>query len=491
LPNPYLSDNFAPIGDELYAENLPVKGDLPEDLDGQFVRNGPNPQFDNNPVHDLHYHWFDGDGMLHGVNIQNGSATYVNRYVRTNRWKEEKEAGKRLHIRLGDFLSPLGAAKVIGNAIKNFILRRDPLTGKGTANTAVEFHDGRLLALVESDHPHHVQLPKLATVGAYNYDGALNHPFTAHPKVDAKTGEMMFFGYQINKPPYLHYSVVSKEGKFLRTVPIELDVPVMMHDFAVTQNYSVFMDLPFTFRPERMFEGKSPFQFEENRGSRFGILPRHAKKQSEIKWFRSASCFVFHVANCYEEGNEVVLIACRSDSTGSLGLDKTGHNPDFDPYLYRWRFNMDTGKVKESKLGNFRCEFPRVNEELNGYKNRYAYVMRFRVMNVPLIDAVVKCDFGDGHDKVEFTTFEFGLGKSAGECVFVPRKEAESEDDGYLITFVYDEHTDSSELYVLDAKQLDDSEKAVVARIALPRRVPYGFHGKWITREQIDNQRLV
>jgi len=102
----------------------------------------------------------------------------------------------------------------------------------------------------------------------------------------------------------------------------------------------------------------------------------------------------------------------------------------------------------------------------------------------------VKCEFGDGHDEVEFTTFEFGDGKCAGECVFVPRRGAESEDDGYLMTFVYDECTQSSQFYVLDAAHLGDPDRALVAKVDLPRRVPYGFHGKWVSREQIETQKL-
>ena len=126
----------------------------------------------------------------------------------------------------------------------------------------------------------------------------------------------MFFGYSF-APPYLKYSVVSPTGELLRTVPIDIPAAVMMHDFAITENYTIFMDLPLTFSMERMQQGKLPLMFESDKPSRFGIVPRYGDN-SNIRWFESPTCYVFHTLNAYEQGDEVVLIACRMNSTNVL-----------------------------------------------------------------------------------------------------------------------------------------------------------------------------
>ena len=146
---------------------------------------------------------------------------------------------------------------------------------KNTANIALTWHDGHLLALWEMGDPHEISVPGLETIGPYTYNGQLTHVFTAHPKIDAVTGEMMFFGYGIGKRENLHYNVVSAAGEILRTVPIYIPKAVMMHDFAITENYTIFMDLPFVFSTIGMLRGTNLFRFNQNRPSRFGILPRH------------------------------------------------------------------------------------------------------------------------------------------------------------------------------------------------------------------------
>ncbi len=239
--NPFLEDNFAPVDQEITTDRLKVIGELPADLSGMFVRNG-NPQW--SPIGN--YHWFDGDGMLHGVRIHNGQASYRNRYVQTRGWKIEHAEGKAIWSGL---LEP----PQIDNPYEPF---------KNVANTALVWHAGQLLALWEGGVPHLIQIPELDTIGEHTYNNQLTSAFTAHPKVDPVTGEMMFFGYSPLKPPYLQYGVVSPEGELLQIVPIDLPIGVMMHDFAITENYTIFMDLPFTFSMERAQRGEPMIMFE-------------------------------------------------------------------------------------------------------------------------------------------------------------------------------------------------------------------------------------
>lgn len=457
VANPYLEGNFAPVRKEITVDNLPVIGEIPPSLNGMFVRNGPNPQFPPKG----RYHWFDGDGMLHGVNISNGKASYHNRYVRTKGWEIEHDAG---HAVWTGIFEPFQADNPYGPV-------------KNTAHTALVYHSDRLLALWEGGEPHEIKLPELETIGSYTYQNRLKSAFTAHPKVDAVTGEMMFFGYAIDRPPYLQYSVVSPEGNLLKTVPIDLRVGVMMHDFAITQNYTIFMDLPLTFRPERIQRGEPSFMFESDTPSRFGIVPRHGDN-SNIRWFEAPACYVFHTLNAWEEGDEVVLVACRMEGTSVLGGSNSTDNGKSDiPRLHRWRFNLKTGAVVEEQIDDIPSEFPRANEQLLGRPNRYGYTSRSAPNSMPLFDGIIKYDFHKGTSQ----SHQFGRGRYGGEAVFAPQPGATDEDDGWLLTFVYDEEKETSELVIVSAK---DIASEPVARIVIPSRVPYGFHGAWIpTRE--------
>jgi carotenoid cleavage dioxygenase-like enzyme len=454
--NPYLDRNFAPVHEEITTDKLQVIGELPLDLSGMFVRNGPNPQW--TPIGQ--YHWFDGDGMLHGVQISNGVATYRNRYVQTGGWKKEREAGKAIW---SGFLEPPQMDNPHG-------------PGKNTANTALVWHAGQMLALNEGGRPHAIKFPELDTIGDYTYNDKLVSAFTAHPKVDPVTGEMIFFGYSFFAPPYLQYSLVSPQGELLWTVPIDLPMGVMMHDFAITENYTIFMDLPLTINPERAQRGEPIMMFERDRPSRFGIVPRHGDN-SNIRWFESPACYVFHTLNAYEEGDEVVLIACRMSSTTVLISSDSQPDPDADiPRLYRWRFNLNTGKVREEMLDDVVSEFPRINENLVGRQNRYGYTSKITYTPVALFEGIIKYDFSSGKSQ----THEFGQGRYGGEAVFAPRTGATAEDDGWLMTFVHDESSDTSELVVVNAQ---DVTAEPVARVIIPQRVPYGFHGTWVAGE--------
>jgi carotenoid cleavage dioxygenase-like enzyme len=455
--NPYLDGNFAPIHQEITTDNLPVIGELPPDLSGIFVRNGANPQW--KPIGQ--YDWFDGDGMLHGVRIHNRKAIYSNRYVQTKAWKIEQAEGKAIWsglMELPQMDNPYGPYK-------------------NTTNTGIVWHAGQLLALCEAGAPHAIKLPELETIGEYTYNGKLVSHFTAHPKVDPVTGEMMFFGYSPFKPPYLQYGVVSATGNLLRTEPIDLPIGVLMHDFAISENYTIFMDLPITFNLERMQRGEPLVLFESDRPSRFGILPRHGSNH-DIRWFEISPCFVPHTLNAYEEAEELVLSGCRIQGLGLPESVESFDEPEgINRHLYEWRFNLKTGLVQETILDDVPVEFPRVNEQLLGRKTRYGYSARIANHPTFLLDALIKYDFICGKSE----TLEFGVGCYGGDLVFVPRPHATTEDDGWLLTLVHDENSGISQLIILNAQ---DITSGPIAKVVIPQRVPYGFHAAWIDEAQ-------
>lgn len=461
--NPFLSGNFAPVDEELSAPCDDIIGEVPAELEGAFLRIGPNPLF----VPDIEkYHWFDGDGMIHEVSFGGGKAAYRNRFVETKGLQLEREKGDWIWRGLS---SPPDMSNEHG-----------PF--KNAANTAMVFHADKLLALWEGGNPHHVGLPGLETVGETDFGGKLKHPFTAHPKVDPVTGEMIAFGYSGIAPPYLHYTVVDKDGAISHDVAIDLPKGVMMHDFAITEHYTLFLDFPVTFDLQELMAGGPPLKWDPDNGARIGVIPRHGAP-SEIRWFDVETCFAFHTANAYEEGDEVVLDACRSKKTNVVGADTSVEtDPDDLPFLYQWRLNLKTGAVSEVPVDpEHGSEFPRINEAFMGRKNRYTYAARIARAGGGSFDGVIK------YDRAEDTmdAHLFGPGRYGGEAVFAPRPNGQAEDDGWVICFVWDEDAGESECQVIDAR---DFAAGPVATIKLPGRVPFGFHATWVDSDAIAGQ---
>lgn len=494
--NVFLSGNYAPVEERPVSSDLPVQGTLPACLDGEFVRNGPNPYF--KPTGG--YHLFDGDGMLHGVRIKGGRATYVNRYVRTNKLRQEVEYGRPLFGKLGDMTGYVGVLRLLVGGLRKQLGVLDTSQGAGTGNTALVYHGKQLLALHEGDKPYAVRVledGEMETLGRLDYGGRLDHSFTAHPKVDPVTGEMFTFGYNVEANPHVVYHVVSAGGELGPPVPITLPDPVMMHDFAVTERHAVFMDLPLVFRAAEMAKGGFPFRWAGEKPARFGVLPRYAATEAALKWFELPTGFVFHTANAFEEGDEVALFACRYDkidlNAGRPGLKETDVEEQRS-YLYEFRFNMATGAATQKQLGDIYVDFPRINEAFLGRKQRYVYCSVFsgmRIVGVAKYDITLEPQLGLPLGATGGTLaayFPHGPGRFGSEPVFVPRSsdpQSAPEDDGLLLNFVFDEASNTSDMVVVDARTMSPDPVAVAR---LPDRIPYGFHGIFVSEEQLQSQ---
>ncbi|GAA0167561.1 oxygenase [Lithospermum erythrorhizon] len=308
---------------------------------------------------------------------------------------------------------------------------------------------------------------------------------------------MFSFGYSTRAQPYLTYRVISKDGFMHDPVPITIPDPVMMHDFAITENYAIFMDLPLIFKPKEMVkDNKFVFSFDDTKKARFGILPRYAKNELLIKWFELPCCFIFHNANAWEDGNEVILIACRIEKPDLALVGGTIKEKleNFGNELYEMRFNMETGQASQKKLSEPSVDFPRVNESYVGRNQRYAYAAILdriaKVTGYVKFDLHAEPESGKRSLEVGGNVMgirDLGPGKFGSEAIFVPREPGVSseEDDGYLICFVHDENTGKSAVNVMDAKAMSDEPVAV---IELPKRAPYGFHAFFVTEEQLEEQ---
>jgi len=454
--NPFLQGNFAPWRMEGDAPDLEVIGEIPRGLNGTYYRNGPNAAYEPNG----RYHWFDGDGMIHAIRLEDGRASYRNRWVQSDGLKEERAAGKAL------FDGLLTAKLTEAPRFKN------------TANTNIVSHAGKLLALVESSLPTELAPCTLETIGAHDFGARLFSPMTAHPKIDPVTGEMLFFGYS-PFPPYLQYHVADGSGALVKSEPIDIAWPSMIHDFAVTAGHVIFILCPIVLSFERMAEGKGLFSWDPDRGTRLGVMPRTGTT-ADVRWFETDPCYVFHPMNAYEDGERIVLDVARYEQLLFMA-PKSARDPDWRgknvSRMHRWTIDRARGGVRCEPLDDGDGEFPRVDERRVGRKHRFGYLAATGPEGNetlhPVFTAVRKFDFERG----TIETRSFGAGNGAGEPLFVPRRADAEEDDGYVITLVYDRSRDASEFLILDARDVTGEP---VARIRLPHRVPYGFHGNWV-----------
>ncbi len=423
----HLQGNYAPVAREVTAFELPVQGAVPPALRGLYVRNGPNPKTGTSA------HWFVGDGMLHGVALADGRARwYRNRYVRTRTFLED--------------------APFIGDITA------------GVANTHVIEHAGRVLALVETSLPTEVTR-ELETVGCFNYGGQLTTGMTAHPKHCPLTGELHFFAYGF-APPFLTYHRADAAGRLVQSEVIDVPGPTMMHDFGITERHVVFMDLPVVFDMELAMAGAMPYRWSDDYGARLGIMPRGGSNK-DVRWFDIAPCYVFHLLNAYDDERGVVMDVARYPE-----LWRAGSDARITALLHRWHVDLVGGRVSEQPLDDHPMEFPRCDERRTGLAHRFGYAVE-RASDRGAERSLLKYDVRSGAT----TVHDFGAGRAPSEPVFVPTSPTSGEDEGWLLTYVYDAARDSSDLVILDA---NDFTGKPVATIALPQRVPFGFHGSWL-----------
>ncbi|MFC0438895.1 carotenoid oxygenase family protein [Kutzneria buriramensis] len=433
----YLAGHLAPVPDEIEAFDLHVEGALPTELTGRYFRNGPNPV----PGEDTG-HWFTGPGMIHGVRLNQGRAEwYRNRWVHTKRTDG------------APFRGPDGSIDLAA----------------GAANTSVVKHGGKIFALMETTWPYELS-PELDTLGPCDFNGRLTTGMTAHPKEDPETGELHLFDYGV-RPPFLTYHRLTADGELITSFPVSVPGPTMMHDFAITKNHVVWLDLPVVFDMAMVGRGM-PYQWSDKYTSRIGVM---GKDDPTVQWFEVEPSYVFHVGNAREdEQGRVVLDAIRySRDAWNQSWNQVGGAPRAEQAarlavasLHRWTLDPATGKVTEQALDDGAAEFPTVDDRRVGRPNRYLYAVDQH--------AIVKYDSERG----QIARHELGEKWHAGEAVFVPASEDSGEDEGWLLSIVTnDDPTVASQLLVHDATDLAAKP---VATVHLPRRVPAGFHGSWI-----------
>jgi carotenoid cleavage dioxygenase-like enzyme len=429
----HLRGNYGPVDHEVDAVDLPVEGEIPDEIEGAYYRNGFNPPSGWSD------HWFFGAGMIHRVEIGGGKAlSYRNRYVRT----------PYLHD-VPDLMTAM----------------MDPTLSP--ANTNLIRHAGRYLALEEAHRAWEVTA-ELDTVSCFDFQGKFEgNAMTAHPKICPETGELLFFGYSMMGEPYLTYYRADAEGNLVQSEPIDLGRAVMMHDFNITRNHVIFMDLPIVVGPI------GP-QYRPEEGARLGVMPRNGSN-ADVTWFEIAPCTVFHPLNAYEEGSKIVLDVCKQEN-GQMhnGMADLAAEP---AKLWRWTIDTETGAVTDDLYDDHHADFPKVDDRYAGLKSRYGFAAGFEAGDAPLLGHdVIKYDLEKGTSELH----HLGATSRGQEPVFVPKSPDAPEGEGYVLALSHDEAAEKTSLLVIDAENFSAEP---LARIALPQRVPYGAHGNWMSKE--------
>ncbi len=448
-PNPYLHGIHSPMRDEKTITDLSVTGSIPSELNGRYLRIGPNPA---GPVNEAAHHWFVGDGMVHGVRLQGGNALwYRNRWIRSE-----------------------PVSKVLGEAIL-------PGSRKGTSatvNTNILGHAGATWALVEATaYPARID-EELNTIAHDPFGGTLKGSFTAHPHLDPDSGEMHAICYEGTDPNHIRHVIVDAAGKVRKEERIMVQDGPSIHDCMITEKYVIILDLPVTFSMKTLLAGHAfPYKWNPDHKARVGLLPKEGGN-NDVIWCDVDPCYIFHPCNAFENADGTITFdACVHNNM--FAQSTQGPDSAATPFE-RWTINPAARSVSRTVVDSDSQEFPRHNEAMTGKRYRYAYCMSlpdgFDAAS-PNQSKLYKHDMETGTRQVH----DFGSGHIPGEFVFVPkadgRNEGRKEDDGWLMGYVVNVDEETSDLVVLDAANFDGAPQAVVH---IPHRIPPGFHGNWV-----------
>ena len=469
--HPYRTGAWRPNVREYDAFDLDVQGELPRDLNGVYLRNTENPLV---PAIER-YHPFDGDGMLHAMQFEDGKAHYRNRFVRTEGLAAEREAGRPLWA---------GILETPSQSERDGVGARTRM--KDASSTDVVVHRGQALTSFYQCGDLYAQDPvTLEAQGKASWGGAFPTDLgvSAHTKVDEVTGELLFFNYS-KREPFMSFGVISADRELVHSTPVPLPGPRLPHDMAFTENYAILNDFPLFWDASLLDKGIH-FARMHDLPSRFAVVPRRGSAD-DIRWFEAAPTYCLHFANAWEEGDEIVMLGYPQQNPAPKKQQGDGPYSMLMRYidlhtlntrLHKWRFNLRTGETKEEPLDDWVTEFPTINNRLGGLKNRYVYA----VTSKPgwfLFNGLVRYDLETGARQ----RYDCPEGVFMSEAPMAPRDNATGEDDGYLVTFTIDMNQDRSECHIFEAT---DISRGPIARIALPERICSGTHATWAPRHAL------
>ncbi|CAM9278896.1 unnamed protein product [Ectocarpus sp. 6 AP-2014] len=467
----------------------PSEGSIPKDIEGTFFRNGP-AKF--KVGEDVVKHPFDGDGMVMAISFSKEGAYFRNRYVKTKGYKRELAAGKMLYR---------GFSNLAGGALKNAF----KMTTKNLANTNVIYWGGMLLALWEGGLPHRLDPKSLDTFGETLLGETIDENrkiFSAHPRVDAKRERLVGYGTKNLKETRLYE--YDKNFKLLQSRLVK-EANGLLHDFGVTDNYTIFFSAPVALEPLKWVLGlgtlSSALKWEgDSKPARMVIVPRDPSK--EVKIVNVPAKFCFHFANAFEDpkNGELVVDVVEADFL-YLDEEEEADVPVWDNIdwkklpknkLQRYRLDVSSKEgslVSSSTLYGKNIEFPKVNPKVSCQEHRYIWAVcgSNESDEACPVQGVMKVDTVEGTiEKWMPEPHEF-----LGESTFIPRKGAPpdaAEDDGYVAHTLVNGRDHKTEVVILDAA---DVTKGPICRLPLKGFIPFCLHGEFsedvlLTPEQIE-----
>ncbi len=494
--NPFLEGNFAPVGRESDFPSLEVTfGKLPEELRGTLYRMSPAPRFE--PINRSLYHWFDGDGMIDAFFFDGKQVAHKNRWVRTEKLEIEERAGRALFGGLRDLVTSTQLAGFFGlgfTAPEMLKLQLGSYLGKrptdeqiakilrsmDRSNTSIQLLAGRLLSLVEGSGAHEIDPQTLATRGRFDFSGALDPlkgGMVAHPKVEHDSRTVYTFGYWGDRGGVSYY-VFGRDGSLRLRRDITLPYPAMMHDFSVTETRAIFYHMPAVLHMEDL-TSPDTIRWEPEKGARLVVVGRD-DAQSPLHMFHLPPCYVFHPLNAFDDGDSVVLDVVKyprlplfdpvsSEASARPADDSAGR-------LTRMRLDLTTGKIAETVLDDVACEFPTCDPRYATRRHRYGFLAARlgETSGEGPFNAIGFVDF----QKVSIRYRSLGPSSFTNEPLFVPRSKDAAEGDGYLISTVFHAKENACDLLILDAQNIESDPVAVVRT---KQRVPFGFHGTFVS----------
>jgi len=465
---------FAPARAEIDIVDCEVDGNIPVDLAGTFYRVGPDfqypPRLPNIP--------FDGEGHVGMFRFARGHADYKSRYIRTQRFKAQAAARESL---FGTYRNPHSDdARVQG-------------LSRGTANTAVVYHHGKLLALKEDSPPVTLDPDTLATTDDYyTFGGALSSlTFTAHPKFDPETGEMIAFGYEARGEATDDVAImtIDRHGRLTRERWIKVPYVGMVHDFAVTQKHIALLVIPMITDVPGMQAGRVHFAWDSTLPSWLGVMRRDGDG-TDLRWFKGPERCATHTMGCFSDGDRV-YIDMDMGAKNQFPFFPNKDGSPFDAIAAQGRITRLSVDLASAARPGYELEvlYPHTGV-LSRQDDRY-HTIPYSVGFMPCLDVTRPLDprlagaplrplnTWVRFDHATRTTQSFFVGPDSGlqEPCFVPRSARATEGDGYLIGIAHRPLEARTELLILDAQRLDDGP---LASVRMPFKLFNQIHGWWV-----------
>jgi carotenoid cleavage dioxygenase len=480
------SDFFAPQAFEADVTDCQIEGVVPESLNGAFVRVGGDWAFPPKHADDS---IFSQDGYVSRFRFRNGRVDYRGRWIETERYRNNRAAGRQLY---GYYRNPYDCEPEVAHI--------DQPWRNTVANTSIEAHAGRLFALKEDAPPTEIDPVTLATRGLYDFGGRyLSQTFTAHPKIDPVTGELIAYGYEATglASDDLFLYVIDRDGQVTRETRLKVPYVSMIHDIAITERHVIFPVFGYVTNLERLKAGKIHWTWDRNAPTYFGIIPRDGDA-GDMRWFKGPNRAIVHTFNAWTEGDKVILDAPIFDCNPFPFFpfaDGSKWDPIKSQSLIR-RMTFDLGSKDDSYReeilfpGRPVVDLGRIDERLMGRRTRFAYTS-FNDDSKPIdrdrvgagarrmTNSYGVFDMIDGTMK----SFFAGPTHSLQEVTFVPRHADAEEGDGWLIGTASNYAEMRTELVIADAQRPQDG---AVGRVILPFRSNVQVHGRFYSDAQID-----